>query len=285
MASQFASRINPQDDSSNPHHDGTPSNAQASVPFTIVVPAYNEERRLPTSIRDIRAFFSGINDPFEVLVVIEKSKDRTVELARAAAEGEGRIQVIDNQVHRGKGFAVKSGMLRAKGEIVFFTDADLSTPLAEILQFMAHFKAHPETDVLIGSRSHAKSQVIKRQSLFRQTLGRTFNKLVQLISVRGIEDTQCGFKAFRAEACREVFSRQTLDGFAFDVEVLMLAQRLGYKIGVLPVRWINSPDSKVRILIDPFKMLWDLLKVRLIVRRTIRARPLSPKAPPSRQLP
>ncbi len=263
------------------HSDGTGTSTQGRVPFTLVVPAYNEERRLPSAIRDIRAFFSGIDDKFEVLIVIEKSKDRTVELAREAAAGEPRIQVIDNQVHRGKGFAVKSGMLRAQGDIVFFTDADLSTPLAEILTFLAHFKEHPETDVLIGSRSHAKSQVIKRQSLFRQTLGRTFNKLVQLISVRGIEDTQCGFKAFRATACREVFNRQTLNGFAFDVEILMLAQRLGYKIDVLPVRWINSPDSKVRIFIDPFKMLWDLLKIRLIVRKTIRAKPLLPANYPS----
>jgi dolichyl-phosphate beta-glucosyltransferase len=288
----FAAQFSPQpiatpaatEGSTSSHHsDGTGTSSQGRVPFSLIVPAYNEERRLPAAIRDIRAFFSGINEQFEVLIVVEKSKDRTVELAREAAYGEPRIQVIDNQVHRGKGYAVKSGMLRAKGEIVFFTDADLSTPLAEILTFLAHFIGHPETDVVIGSRSHAKSQVIKRQSLFRQTLGRTFNKLVQLISVPGIEDTQCGFKAFRATACREVFNRQTLNGFAFDVEILMLAQRLGYKIEVLPVRWINSPDSKVRIFIDPFKMLWDLLKIRLIVRKTIRAQPLSPVSSPSQK--
>lgn len=245
-----------------------------TVPFTLVIPAYNEERRLPASIRDIRAFFSSFSEPFEVLVMVEKSTDRTIELATEAAKGDERFQVIDNQVQRGKGYAVRSGMLRARGEIVFFMDADLSTPLAEIIKFLAHFAEHPDVDILIGSRSHAKSQVIKRQSLFRQSLGRTFNKFVQLFGVKGIEDTQCGFKAFRARANREIFSRQTIDGFAFDVEVLMLAESLDFKTEVIPVKWINSPDSKVRILIDPLKMLWDLVRIRWIVRRTIREKPL-----------
>lgn len=245
-----------------------------SCRFSLVIPAYNEERRLPTSIRDIRAFFSGISDGFEVLVVIEKSTDRTLELAREAAAGDPRIQVIDNQVQRGKGYAVRSGMLRAKGDVVFFTDADLSTPLAEILTFLSHLEQHPEISVLIGSRAHAKSQILKRQSFFRETLGRTFNKFVQFFGIKGVEDTQCGFKAFRADACREIFSRMTIDGFAFDVEALVLAESLGYKLGILPVRWINSADSKVRILIDPLKMLFDLIRIRWIVRRTLRSKPL-----------
>lgn len=253
-----------------------------SIPFTIVIPAYNEENRLPTSIRDIRSFFATINEPFEVLVVVEKSKDRTVELSTEAAKGDDRIQIIDNQVQKGKGYAVRSGMLRARGEIVFFTDADLSTPLSEILHFLGHFRDHPETDVVIGSRRHAQSQIIKRQNIIRQQLGRGFNKLVQAISVKGIKDTQCGFKAFRAAACREIFSRQTIDGFAFDVEILMLAQKLGYKIDVLPVRWVNSEDSKVRIFIDPLKMFLDLLRIRRIVRKTMRAKPLSQATPQSR---
>ena len=246
------------------------------VPFSLVIPAYNEERRLPTSINDVKAFFAGIKDSIEVLVIVEKSTDRTVELATEAARTDARIRVIDNKVQRVKGFAVKSGMLQAKGEIVFFTDADLSTPLAEILVFLGHFAEHPETDIIIGSRAHAKSKVIKKQNWFRQGLGRTFNRFVQLFGVRGIEDTQCGFKAFRASAAKNIFERQTLNGFAFDVEVLMLAEELGYKIDVLPVRWINSEDSKVRILIDPLKMLWDLVQIRRIVRKTIQAKPPSP---------
>lgn len=256
---------------------------QTEVPFTLVVPAYNESKRLPISIRDIRSFFKAISDPFEILIVVEKSSDETVALGRAAADGEPRIQVIDNQVHRGKGYAVRSGVLRARGDVIFFMDADLSTPLAEVFAFLAHFRDHPETDVLIGSRAHAKSNIIKRQHWFRQWLGRTFNKFVQVFGVRGIDDTQCGFKAFRLKAANEIFSRQTLDGFAFDVEVLMLASKLGYKIDILPVRWINSPDSKVRLLIDPLKMLLDLVRIGRIVRRTLRDKPPSPSASPSNQ--
>lgn len=258
----------------DPRHEVASSSA-TPIAVSLVIPAYREERRLPTSIRDIRAFFAAFPLPVEVLVMVEKSPDRTLELGQSTAAGEDRIQVVDNQVQRGKGYAVKSGMLRAQGEIIFFMDADLSTPLAEIFAFLTHFAEHPETDAIIGSRAHAKSQIIKRQSLFRQSLGRTFNRFVQFFGVRGIEDTQCGFKAFRREAAREVFSRQTLDGFAFDVEVLMLAEDMGYKIDVLPVRWVNSPDSKVRIWIDPLKMLWDLIRTRRIVRKTLRERPLA----------
>jgi dolichyl-phosphate beta-glucosyltransferase len=258
-------------------HTAPESKSKSPIAFTLVVPAYNEERRLPNSIRDIRAFFPqapvGTPPQMEVLIVIEKSKDRTVELAREAADGDPRIHVIDNQVHRGKGFAVKSGMLKARGEIVFFMDADLSTPLAEVYAFLAHFMQTPETDVIIGSRAEAQSKVMKKQTWLRRNMGRSFNKFVKLFGVRGIQDTQCGFKAFRAVPTREVFSRQTLDGFAFDVEVLMLAQEMGYKIEILPVRWVNSEDSKVRIFIDPLKMLIDLLKTRWLVRRTLRLRP------------
>lgn len=268
---------------SNQSHPSDHINSNERIPFTLVIPAYKEEKRLPNSIRDIRSFFSGLSEFFEVLILVERCSDRTLELGREAAKGEPRIQVIDNQVHRGKGFAVRSGMLRARGEIVFFMDADLSTPLAEVLVFLAHFSQNLKTDVVIGSRAHAQSKIIKRQNYFRQSLGRIFNKFVQLLSVKGISDTQCGFKAFRLKACHEVFSRQTIDGFAFDVEVLMLAEKLGLKIDVLPVRWVNSPDSKVRILIDPIKMFWDLLRIRWIVRKTIQAKPPSPSISPFRQ--
>ena len=239
-----------------------------------MIPAYNEERRLPASIQDLRSFFAKV--PLEILIVVEKSKDRTFELAKKAAGDDTRFRVIDNQVHRGKGYAVRSGMLQAKGEVIIFMDADLSTPLAEVLTFLSYFHEHPEADVLIGSRAEAQSQVIRRQKWLRQTLGRGFNRFVQFFGVKGIQDTQCGFKAFRAEVCHEIFNRQKLDGFAFDVEVLMLAQEMGYRIDVLPVRWVNSADSKVRILIDPLKMLRDLIRTRRIVRRTLLEKPHAP---------
>jgi dolichyl-phosphate beta-glucosyltransferase len=243
-----------------------------NVVFTLVIPAYNEERRLPAAIRDIKSFFRDL--PIEILVVVEKSKDRTLKVAREAAGDDARFQIIDNQVHKGKGYAVKSGMLRARGDFVFFMDADLSTPLAEVWKFLAHFSTADKTHVVIGSRAHAQSQIVKKQSWLRRNLGRGFNKFVQVFGVKGIEDTQCGFKAFRAKACREIFSRQTLNGFAFDVEILMIAKALGYEVDVLPVRWVNSPDSKVNILIDPIKMLIDLIRTRRIVQRTMQEKPL-----------
>lgn len=254
-----------------------------TVSVSLVIPAYNEERRLPVSLRDIRAFLGARLQGVEILVIVEKSTDRTLEAAREAAQGDARIEIVDNQVHKGKGYAIKCGMLRARGDVVIFMDADLSTPLAEVYAFLAHLAQNPETHIAIGSREHSRSQIVRKQSWVRRNLGRAFNKFVQSFTMRGITDTQCGFKAFRREVAREIFSRQTIDGFAFDVEILMLAQELGYKLDVLPVRWVNSPDSKVRIWIDPLKMLWDLLKIRRRVRRSVRARPLSPSAPASPQ--
>lgn len=242
--------------------------------LSLVLPAYNEERRLPRSLRDIQSFFGKFPEgSLEVLAIVEKSSDRTLELARAAVEGDARFQIVDNLVHRGKGFAVKSGMLRAQGEIVFFMDADLSTPLSEVLNFLGYFSENPAADVLIGSRRDPNSEILKRQNLFRQQLGRAFNYFVKAFGVRGIKDTQCGFKAFRRSAAQEIFSRLTIDGFAFDVEALMLAQEMNYKIEIRPVVWINSPDSKVRVLIDPLKMLWDLIRIRYRVRRSLRTHP------------
>ncbi len=249
----------------------TPSNPSLSI----VIPAYNEERRLPGTIRDVRSFFARFPQ-VEVIVVVEKSTDRTVELAKEAAGGDPMIQIVANDVQRGKGYAVKCGMLRARGQFVFFMDADLSTPLAEVLKFLAEFQAQPEVDILIGSRAEAKSQIIKKQSWVRRNMGRSFNRFVQVFGVEGIKDTQCGFKAFRKRAVEPVFSRQTLNGFAFDVEILVLAQMMGFKIQTIPVRWVNSPDSKVRIWLDPFKMLIDLIRIKRLARRTLRARPLEP---------
>ncbi len=262
--------------SSNPSN----SNPAFSIPgispgISIVIPAYNEERRLPHTIRDLRAFFGRVGSSIEIIIVIEKSTDRTVELARESAAGDSHIRIVANDVQRGKGYAVKTGMLQAKGDIVFFMDADLSTPLAEVITFLSEFQAHPDVDILIGSRAETKSQVIKKQSWIRRNLGRGFNRFVQVFGVPGIKDTQCGFKAFRKRAVEPVFSRQTLNGFAFDVELLVLAQLMGFTIKTVPVRWVNSPDSKVRIWIDPLKMFFDLVRIKRLARRTLKEKPLA----------
>lgn len=250
--------------------------------LSIVIPAYNEERRLPDTIRNLRAFFSrgaatgAANLGVEILIVIEKSTDRTVEFAREAVAGDSMFTIIANEIQRGKGYAVKTGMLRARGELVFFMDADLSTPLAEVFNFIAEFASNADVDILIGSRAEAKSQILKKQTWIRRNLGRGFNRFVQAFGVSGIRDTQCGFKAFRKATVEPLFSRQTLNGFAFDVEILVLAELIGYRVRTVPVRWVNSPDSKVRIWIDPLKMLFDLIRIKRIANRSLKAKPLAP---------
>lgn len=254
--------------------DGKALSAAAPPALSIVIPAWNEARRVPQSLQLIRDFLDIHPLEVEVLLMVERSQDDTLARAGAVVAGDPRFHVIDNLVHRGKGYAVRSGVLQARGDIVLFMDADLSTPLEEVLAFVTHFQQVPDTDVLIGSRALAQSRVEKPQSALRRNMGRIFNALVQALSVPGISDTQCGFKAFRRPAARAIFQRQTLDGFAFDVEVLMLARALGMRVDVRPVRWCNSPDSSVHIVRDSWRMFRDLLRVRARVRRTLRRQPV-----------
>jgi glycosyltransferase involved in cell wall biosynthesis len=247
---------------------GTSSHPQVSI----VIPAYNEARRLPQSVGLLRDFFGSSpwsSGSFEVLFVVEHSTDGTLELAREAVAEQANFHVIDNRVHRGKGFAVRSGIRQARGDIVFYMDADLSVPLEEIHPFLAHFQANPGDSMLLGSRQHARSRIERRQSLLRQSMGKIFNSILRSLSLIPFRDTQCGFKAFRQEAAQEIFALQTIDGFAFDVEVILLAQALGYKIAELPVRWLNSPESKVHIIRDSLRMLLDAFTVRRRVRRIL----------------
>jgi dolichyl-phosphate beta-glucosyltransferase len=248
-----------------------PGNSEPHL--SIVIPAYNEATRLPQSLRRIVEISGSFAFSFEVLVVVEKSTDGTLELARETVAKQENFQIIDNGPQRGKGHAVRSGMLKAAGEYLFYMDADLSVPIGHVLTFLDYFRAHPEVDVLIGNRQHMESRVIRKQSLLRRKMGQTFNRILQSLSLLEIRDTQCGFKAFRKNAAREIFPRQKLDGFAFDVELLMLAKKIGFKIADLPVEWSNSPESKVNILRDSLHMLSDAARVGKLVDRTLRENP------------
>ena len=242
----------------------------SEIPYlSIVVPAYNEAVRLPPTLEKLAEFVRALGRSYEVLVIVERSTDGTLEIAARFAAQQAHFQAVDNLVQRGKGYAVRSGMLRARGEFVFYMDADLSVPLAAVAEFLARFESVPRADVLLGNRQHAMSRITRRQFWLRRTMGQTFNRILKTCGLASLHDTQCGFKAFRLEAAREIFSRQTIDGFAFDVEVLLLAERLGYKIADLPVEWINSPESKVRILHDSLAMLRDALRVRAAVGKTL----------------
>jgi len=233
---------------------------------SIVIPAYNEARRLPPTLSALAEWRLRCTRSVDIIIVVEPGTDRTREIATAAAAGQPNLRVLSNEEHRGKGFAVRTGMRAAIGDFIFYMDADLSVPLQEVNTFLDHFDTHPDVDVLFGNRQHAQSRITKYQSWLRRHMGQMFNAILRRLAMIGVYDTQCGFKAFRRCAAESIFARQQVDGFAFDVEVLLLAQKLGFKIADLPVEWRNSPESKVRIVRDSFQMLRDALRIRWMMK-------------------
>lgn len=237
--------------------------------LSIIIPAFREVERLPRSLSRLCEFFDEHPYSVEIIAVVEKSRDGTLEAARKQADNDSRITVIGNDEQKGKGFAVRCGMLRADADFVFFMDADLSTSLEEIPRFIERFGQLPQVGIIIGSRALPQSTLTVPQSWLRRSMGAIFNHMARMLGVAETKDTQCGFKAFRKEAAREIFSRQKLDGFAFDVEILLLAKALGYSVDVLPINWENSADSRVNIATDSLRMFIDLLRVRAVVRKTL----------------
>ena len=241
--------------------------------LSIVIPAFSEARRLPAALEALQAYVRTAGYATEVLAVIEPSPDRTLQVAEAARAGFPELRVIANDRHRGKGFAVKTGMLAARGQFAFFTDADLSTPLSHLTGALQLFREQRSVDVVVGNRQHPQSQILQRQNLVRETMGKVFNRLVRSMAGLNISDTQCGFKGFRQAAAREIFSRLRTDGFSFDVEVLLLARHLHFKVVDVPVQWSNSTESKVHVLRDSLRMLRDVAAVRALVQKTVREYP------------
>lgn len=229
---------------------------------SIVIPARNEERRLPASIREIRRAFPS--EAWEFLIVVEPGSDRTEDVARREIDGDPRFEILVNPTAHGKGYAVRSGMLRARGDWIFFMDADLSVPLRFVQEFL---RSADQADVLMGSRRHGGSRIANRQPLPREAAGRIFNRMLRLAGSTRFSDTQCGFKAFRHAAAREIFSRVRQEGFGFDVEAMALADVLGFRIIELPVEWADVSGSKVRPLRDGVSSLVEAI---LAVRRVRR---------------
>jgi dolichyl-phosphate beta-glucosyltransferase len=234
---------------------------------SIVVPAYAEELRIGRTVTELRRLAAGFPRLGEVLIVVEPSGDRTVEVSREAAGGDPLITVVENPEHRGKGFSVRTGMLRAAGEIIFFMDADLSVPLEYVASFVAHLEGHPETAVVIGDRRHPGSVITRRQHPLRERAGRVFNHAVRALGLSASKDTQCGFKAFSREAAGRIFPRAQIDGFAFDTEVLLLARKFGLRVDELPVEWINDEHSKFHPLRDGWQSFRDLWRIRRSLRK------------------
>ncbi len=227
--------------------------------LSIVVPAYNEERRLRETLPRIVDFVRAQDYATEVIVVDDGSSDGTASVVEGIAADTPLVRLIKNE-HRGKGFAVKTGALAASGDYVFLCDADLSMPIEDVAKFLP--PALEGYDVAIGSREIEGARRYDEPGL-RHLMGRVFNTLVRLLAVRGFQDTQAGFKCFARGAAREMFSYQTMDGFGFDVEILFIAQRRGYRIVEVPINWYYVSNSRVSPVGDSVRMFREILQVRM----------------------
>jgi len=237
----------------------------ANTYLSVIVPAFNEEKRIGASLENMVSFLRRQSYSSEIIVVDDGSSDKTKAVAEKAL-ADFPHRVIAYSKNRGKGHAVKRGMLDATGEYLLFTDADLSTPIEEVKGFLKEFENG--YDVVIGSRALKQSKVEIHQPFFREFMGRIFNRLARVLAFRQIYDSQCGFKCFNRKAGRDLFTRQRIDGFGFDVEIVFLAQKLGYRLLEKPVRWMNSKQTRVRIFSDPIKMFGDLFCIRWMHRGT-----------------
>lgn len=211
--------------------------------LSIVVPAFNEESRIGGSIERLREFLEAFDRSWEILVVDDGSSDRTAEIVEEHAESDSRIRLL-RAPHGGKGAAVKRGMMEAKGDWRFLSDADLSMPPENLERFFSGEDGEPEFDISIGSREAIGARRID-EPWVRHFLGRIYNWTVKVVALRGIEDTQCGFKLFSAEAAEAVFPVQRLNGWSFDVENLFIARKAGFTIGEVPIDWQYYEGSKV----------------------------------------
>jgi dolichyl-phosphate beta-glucosyltransferase len=240
--------------------EGASGAMSAAAPeLSIVIPSYNEELRLPATLKQIAAFLPSLGAETEILVVDDGSKDRTAEVAQSFGSILPNLRVISNGVNRGKGFSVRHGMQEARGRIVLFTDADLSAPIEEAPKLLDALKDY---DVSIGSRALDRSLITVHESRFREFAGIIFNTIVRIILRLPFVDTQCGFKAFRRERCQILFEQQRIERFGFDPELLYLARHHGLRTTEIPVRWGHSPATKVNMFRDSIRMFVDVFTIR-----------------------
>ncbi len=231
----------------------------AGPELSIIIPSFNEEQRLPASLEKIAGYIRERRPNSEVIVVDDGSTDRTAAIAESWGDRIPRLRVLSNGMNRGKGFSVRHGSLEAHGEIILFTDADLSSPIEEGEKLLAALQTH---DVAIGSRAVDRRLIEVHESLFREFAGIVFNRIVQIILWLPFVDTQCGFKAFRRQRCQIIFEQQTIERFGFDPELLYLARHHGLSIQEVPVRWAHSPATKVNMLRDSVQMFADVFVIR-----------------------
>ncbi len=232
--------------------------------LSVVIPAYNEENRIPDTLRAIDKYLRGVSYNYEIIVVSDGSKDRTGDLVREMKSEIANLKLIDNEENRGKGYVVRQGLSEAKGKIRLFTDADNSTSIDQVEKMFPWFEKG--ADIVIGSRDIEGAVLDPPQPFLRIFVGDVFNIMVQItVGLWGIWDTQCGFKALSDKAVEDIIPRCKIDRWAFDPEILKIGRRMGYKIKEVPVRWVNDPDSKVnfkgmvRMGIDLLRIRWNLI--------------------------
>lgn len=243
-----------------------------SKPFlSVIIPAFNEARRLPLTLVDIDRHLSSAEFSSEILVVSDGSTDETADIVRRFQSIIKNLRFIDNKENHGKGWVVRQGMLEARGNWRLFTDADNSTSVDQVEKMIPFFKE--KYDVVIGSRAIRGAKLHPPQPWYRQILGKGGNLFIQLLAVRGIWDTQCGFKCFSEESAEKIFSISKIDRWGFDVEALVLAREFGYRIKEIPVIWVNDTRSTVGMgayvstLIEVVKIRWWLLNKKYLISK------------------
>lgn len=237
---------------------------QATRPeFSIIIPAFNESLRIIPTLEKTSKYFSARNSSFEIIVVNDGSTDATQSVVKEFIRKQPEVSIISFDKNTGKGAAVRTGMLEAKGTYLLFQDADGATPIEE---FDKLFNAISTADIAIGSRALYSDDTKVITNLHRKLLGRIFNFLANICAAPGILDTQCGFKLFKAESAKKIFPLQRLNGFSFDVEVLYIAGQLGYKVNEVAINWINVPGTKVNVFKDGLKMFADIILIKFLHR-------------------
>lgn len=232
-----------------------------TIELSIIIPAYNEEGRLGPTLTRVIEYLDGTDCAAEIIVVDDGSTDATADLARELLNDAAvPSSILVNEQNRGKGYSVKRGMMESTGRLALFSDADLSTPIEHAEDLMAAIESG--ADVAIGSRAAEGARLEKRQPLMRETAGKMFSVVQRGILDSGITDTQCGFKMFTREAVEAIFPHQRLERWAFDAELIFIALRLGFEVVEVPVRWIDSPDTRVSAFTDGMEMVADLWKIR-----------------------
>ena len=226
--------------------------------LSIIIPAYNEETRLPQTLEEIDRFLQQQSYTYEVIIVENGSTDRTTEVAESFARQHPYVRVLHSR--KGKGAAVKTGILNARGEYLFICDADLSMPIEEVSKFLP--PVLNSYDIAIASREVPGARRYD-EPFYRHLEGRVFNWIVRVLAVPGIQDTQCGFKCFKREVALDIFPYQTMDGWSFDVEVLYIARKRGYRLVEVPINWYYKANSRINPIQDAIDMLVEVFKIRL----------------------